>query len=291
MSEISLIVSFIETFELRYFLGVAATENIHSAAQRLHVSAPSLSKAIARLESETGVALFERVGRRIRLTPAGRLLAERAAFLVHTEEATKRDLALLGKKLHLRIGGPESLLSFANEAKFLALTKNATEVRFEYLAMPETEALQRLGTNDLDVAFVTQTGATALRAIRVGRSNFVTCVGPGHALHARGKRGEVIPVAEVLTHSFAAPEANLFGDALPTAASPDGWRDDRFPRRILHVTPSLFLLSRMVLEGKALAYLPDYIARPMGMVQLQISGCPFYCKQEIRAVLRAGLGL
>jgi DNA-binding transcriptional LysR family regulator len=281
-----------ETFELRYFLGVAATENIHSAARRLHVSAPSLSKAISRLEAETGVPLFERIGRGIRLTAEGRLLAERAAAIVHAEEAAKRDLSSMKKKVRLRIGGPEPLLSFANEPRFLELTKGAEDVRFEYLSMLEPEAIDRLRARDLDVAFITRTaGLSDLKSIRVGNSTFVTCAGPGHPLYARAKRKAVIPIREVLAHSFAAPGENLFGDALPSASSPDGWRDDKFPRRIVHITPSLFLLSRMVAEGKSLAYLPDYVVRQLDALPLKISGCPFHCKQDIHAVLREGLRL
>ena len=56
-----------ETFEIRYFLAAAATENLQTAAQALSLSPPAISRAISRLETELGVKLFNRVGRNIEL--------------------------------------------------------------------------------------------------------------------------------------------------------------------------------------------------------------------------------
>src|SRR5690349_15727033 len=57
-----------EIFELRYFIAVANCENINQAALKVGVSPGSLSKAITRLEVETGVKLFAKFGRNIQLT-------------------------------------------------------------------------------------------------------------------------------------------------------------------------------------------------------------------------------
>ncbi|MFN8943786.1 MAG: LysR family transcriptional regulator [Pseudobdellovibrionaceae bacterium] len=63
-----------EIFELRYFLAVAQIENVNRAAEEIHVSAGSLSKAIQRLEHELQTTLFFKSGRGIKLTPDGLLL-------------------------------------------------------------------------------------------------------------------------------------------------------------------------------------------------------------------------
>ncbi|MGZ3496821.1 MAG: LysR family transcriptional regulator [Vulcanimicrobiaceae bacterium] len=59
---------------LRAFLEVARCESISQAAERLVVSQPAVSSAIAQLQRDVGAGLVERDGRRIRLTPAGRIL-------------------------------------------------------------------------------------------------------------------------------------------------------------------------------------------------------------------------
>lgn len=63
--------------QLRTFLAVAETASVRSAAERLVVSQPSVSAAVASLEKELGVALVARQGRGLRITPAGLAFASR----------------------------------------------------------------------------------------------------------------------------------------------------------------------------------------------------------------------
>lgn len=74
----------IELRHLRYFLAVAETSNFTRAAERLHVSQPSISQQIKDLEEELGASLFDRLGKRVRLTQAGE------AFRVHAEVVLKK---------------------------------------------------------------------------------------------------------------------------------------------------------------------------------------------------------
>lgn len=62
--------------QILYFQKVAQYENYHHAAEELYVSQPSLSRSMAALESELGVTLFEKAGRGVNLTKAGRLFME-----------------------------------------------------------------------------------------------------------------------------------------------------------------------------------------------------------------------
>ena len=56
--------------------------SVTDAAKELNYSQPAVSHHLARLEAETGAQLVQRVGRGIRLTPAGQLLADRAAEIL-----------------------------------------------------------------------------------------------------------------------------------------------------------------------------------------------------------------
>lgn len=85
-----------ELLQLHYFLAVARLEHVTEAARSLHVTQSSLSKTIRRLEEDLGVALFNRVGRKLRLNAFGtRFLrrAERALFELEQGKQEIHDLA------------------------------------------------------------------------------------------------------------------------------------------------------------------------------------------------------
>ena len=60
---------------LRYFVALSRTENYTQTAKLLHITQPSLTKAIHSLEAELNVALFQKSGRSVTLTPAGKVFA------------------------------------------------------------------------------------------------------------------------------------------------------------------------------------------------------------------------
>src|SRR6266536_2961187 len=69
----------LDVTRLRVIDAVARHGSVTKAAKELHYSQPAVSHHLARLEAETRAQLLQRVGRGIRLTEAGRLLADRAA--------------------------------------------------------------------------------------------------------------------------------------------------------------------------------------------------------------------
>jgi len=68
----------VELRQLRYFVEVASAGTYAAASERLHVAQPGVWKQVQSLEHELGVALFERIGRRVRLTGDGALVLARA---------------------------------------------------------------------------------------------------------------------------------------------------------------------------------------------------------------------
>ncbi len=81
--------------ELRWFVVLAETEHVTDAAAELHVAQPTLSRALARLESRMGTALFDRVHRRLRLNQYGEILLEHARrAITEIESADARVSAL-----------------------------------------------------------------------------------------------------------------------------------------------------------------------------------------------------
>ena len=78
---------------LKYFLMVAREESITKAAERLHITQPTLSRQMADLEKEMGVTLLDRSGRRIGLTQEGMLLRRRAEEIISLMDRTEKEVA------------------------------------------------------------------------------------------------------------------------------------------------------------------------------------------------------
>ncbi len=82
-----------ELRHLRYFEAVARLNHVTRAATELHVAQPALSKQLRDLEEELGVALFDRVGRRVQLTEAGAALLPHARAVMTQVEAARAAMA------------------------------------------------------------------------------------------------------------------------------------------------------------------------------------------------------
>src|ERR1051325_1387705 len=82
-----------ELQQLRYFVAVAETGNFTRAAERSHVTQPSLSKQVLNLEREVVHKLFHRLGRKAVLTEAGTAFLERARRILFEVENAAKELS------------------------------------------------------------------------------------------------------------------------------------------------------------------------------------------------------
>jgi DNA-binding transcriptional LysR family regulator len=83
----------LDVTRLRVIDAVARRGSVTAAAKELNYSQPSVTHHLRRLEAETGAQLLQRAGRGIRLTPAGQLLADRAAEILGRIDAANAELS------------------------------------------------------------------------------------------------------------------------------------------------------------------------------------------------------
>src|ERR687895_164140 len=83
----------LDVTRLRVIDALARLGSVTAAAKELHYTQPTVSHHLARLEAETGAQLLQRAGRGIRLTPAGQLLASRAAEILGRIDAADAELS------------------------------------------------------------------------------------------------------------------------------------------------------------------------------------------------------
>ena len=96
----------IELRHLRYFLAVAEAAHFTKAASILHVTQPTLSHQIRQLEGQLNLALFDRIGRRVKLTAAGEVLLPHARRVLRELDEAQSALSELHglKRGELKVG-------------------------------------------------------------------------------------------------------------------------------------------------------------------------------------------
>jgi DNA-binding transcriptional LysR family regulator len=141
---------------LRVIDAVARHGSVTKAAKELHYSQPSVSHHLARLETETGAQLLQRVGRGIRLTPAGQLLADRAAEIIGRIDAADAELsAHVGLTAgHVRLAGFSSALGSLVPQAIAALAGRHPDLQITLTDTHPPEALELLRAGKIDVAVI-----------------------------------------------------------------------------------------------------------------------------------------
>lgn len=272
-----------EIFELRYFFAVAQLENVNKAAESIHVSAGSLSKAISRLEDELQTPLFFKSGRGIKLTPGGLLLKKRAAHILYLEEDAR--LELKGREtgsLNVYLSSEEILQASYGVDIAKKITALFPQAKIQFSNRNEDLALEQVMNGEAHLALITADPPSTITSKILARVEFKTCASRHHPL-VKKYGSKIIPVEELLKHAFVAPESAILGK-IAKSSSMDGWRDDKFPRQIKYKVCGLKLMENLIQEGLALGYLPDYFVASSDLVPLKVSGCPYSCQQTVRLV-------
>lgn len=199
----------LETRELAYFVAVAETLHFGQAAERLGITQPPLSRAIAHLERRVGVPLLERTTRKVRLTAAGEVfLAECRTLLAAMDTAVRKARKAAGQQrvtIAARPGSGPGVLPALLAAAADGPDGVHADVVFTY---DEIGALQD-GT--ADVALMCQTVATpGLELIELGPEEPVVLLPAGHPLAER----PFLTLTEV--EALAGYAAQLPNEALDT---------------------------------------------------------------------------
>lgn len=172
-----------ELRHLRYFLAVADAAHFRQAADALHVSQPTLSLQVQQLERELGTALFDRIGRRVRLNAAGELFRDHARRVLRELEEAQVGLDELDglKRGRLAVGVVQTVNAYlvpAAVAGFSAAHPGVV-LRIDELSAGEIEGGVADGTLDLGVSFAPPSG-DGVEATLLFDEELVLVVPAGH---------------------------------------------------------------------------------------------------------------
>lgn len=139
---------------LRYFLMVAKEESISAAANRLHVTQPTLSRQLIELEEELGTKLLNRGGRnkKITLTEEGVFLRRRAEEIIELADRTEADFAapgtIISGDVYIGAGETDAMRIVARTAQ--ALKEKYPHIRYHLYSGNADDVSQRLDQGLLD---------------------------------------------------------------------------------------------------------------------------------------------
>jgi LysR family hydrogen peroxide-inducible transcriptional activator len=145
-----------ELQQLRYFCAIVETNSFSRAAQLTHVSQPSLSQQIRKLEDELGARLFDRLGRTVRLTDLGRTFLPRARGVLRELEAARGDV--VARKAS--IGGPVCVGAIPTIAPYFlpphltTFSRKHPQARVTVVEDITPLLLEKLRAGSVDVALV-----------------------------------------------------------------------------------------------------------------------------------------
>jgi DNA-binding transcriptional LysR family regulator len=155
---------------LELFLKIVDTGSVSGAGREANLTQPAVSRSLKLLEEELGADLFDRQGRGLLLTAAGRALIPCARQLVRDSERVKLQVQRAAEDAYfdLRVGAVDSLGTHVLPGCLSRLQSEHPELKLK-LWMGRTQSLlERVERGSLDLAFVAYSGPPSERATRIG---------------------------------------------------------------------------------------------------------------------------
>jgi DNA-binding transcriptional LysR family regulator len=195
---------------LHAFLAIAETGSFSLAAEHLHLTQPAVSKRIAALELQLEVRLFDRLGREVSLTEAGRALLPRAYQIINVLDDTRRALS----NLNGEVSGPLTLATSHHiglhrlPPLLREFTRRYPLVSLDIRFLDSEVAYEEILHGRAELAVITLAPETRLpvRAVPVWNDPLDFVAAPEHPLASNGP----ITLADVAGHPAVFPGNNTF---------------------------------------------------------------------------------
>lgn len=154
---------------LALFLHVVDTGSVTAAARRAHLTQPAVTRNLQALESELNLQLFERCGRGLVLTPAGRSLVPEARELLERTDRLKRRLAQTAERgyFDLRLGTVDSVATYLLPQLVAPLRERFGGLGLKLYTARTATLLEQIESERLDLAIVAWSGSPEGRTRRI----------------------------------------------------------------------------------------------------------------------------
>lgn len=241
-----------DTHGLSAFLEVAESGSFSKAGERLHLSQPAISKRIAALEDSIGAPLFDRVGRQIGLTNAGRTLLPYARQVLQQIEDGRRALAQLSGAVsgRLSIGTSHHIGLHRLPPVLRAFTNQYPDVDLDIQFMDSEDACEAVVHSKLELGIVTLPTVEIDNLVvqPIWDDPLAVVAAPGHPLACKAAP-RLIELAE---HPAVLPDDRTYTHRIVTAAL----RAHGVAPRVRMATNYLETLKMLVAIGLGWSVLP-----------------------------------
>jgi DNA-binding transcriptional LysR family regulator len=241
----------LDVTRLRVIDAVARHGSVTAAAKELHYSQPSVTHHLARLEAETGAQLLQRVGRGIRLTPAGELLADRAAEIIGRIDAADAELsAHVGLTAgRVRLAGYSSAIAALVPRAVAALATRHPGLQISLTDTHPPDAIELLRSGRIEVAIIFRYDETEAEPVGVRLHHLLD--DPLYLLSADG--GQTLPALRDATWIAGCDRCR--SHLLSLCA------DEGFKPRIGYVSDDMVVMQALVAAGFGVTTMPGLALR------------------------------
>lgn len=195
---------------LNAFIAIAELGSFSEAAERLHLTQPAVSKRIASLEQQLNVRLFDRLGREVSLTEAGRALLPRAYQILNVLDDTRRALTNLSGEIsgRLTLATSHHIGLHRLPPLLRAFTRAHPQVKLDIQFLDSEVAYEEVLHGRAELAVITLAPDTRepVHAVAVWDDPLDFVAAPEHPL----ARSEAISLADVALHPAVFPGGNTF---------------------------------------------------------------------------------
>jgi DNA-binding transcriptional LysR family regulator len=175
----------IELQQIRAFLAVAETLHFKSAAERLHITQPALSRVVKALEERVGASLFARTTRHVQLTNAGKVFAEHCQLaLTQLEQGViLARHAEAGNIGHLRIAYMDFSINGALPRAIEEFNREYPSISIDLVHLPSMSQKEALLNSTIDVGFmIAPFTAPLVNQLSFGREKMTVLLPDAHPL-------------------------------------------------------------------------------------------------------------
>ena len=195
---------------LNAFIAIAELGSFSEAAERLHLTQPAVSKRIASLELQLNVRLFDRLGREVSLTEAGRALLPRAYQILNVLDDTRRALTNLNGEIsgRLTLATSHHIGLHRLPPLLRAFTRAHPQVALDIQFLDSEVAYEEVLHGRAELAVITLAPETRepVHAVAVWDDPLDFVAAPEHPL----ARSQTISLADVAHHPAVFPGGNTF---------------------------------------------------------------------------------